>query len=480
MDTAQARADAALRRDATLEAVAFAAQRFLEDAEWERSLPQVLRRLGEATSVSRVYLYENRSADGELRTILRAQWVGPGGTSTVETGAELGFIGLERWVRVLGRGDVLHGLVSSLPDDERSRLEQHEIRSILLAPVLVDAAWWGYVGFDDCVEDRVWSQIEIDALRAAAGTLGAAIGRERSDRRLREAEARYRQLVEQVPAITYVDREDLSSGSWPTAFVSPQLERLLGYSSDEWLRDPTLWKRSLHPDDRAAALAEDERHYREGEPLRSEYRLIAKDGREVWVRDEATIVTDDDGVRSAQGVLIDITESKAAEAELRAAEARYRTIVERTPAVTYQELADDAYDAASSILHMSQQIERILGYPVERWSSVPGFWATVLHPDDHGRVILESDRVSQSMEPYSQEYRMISADGRVVWFRDDAVMIPAEQGRPNIWQGVMVDITDRKAVEERASATEERLRDLVEHIPAVTYREAMDANPEEF
>ena len=480
MDTAQARAEAALRRDATLEAVAFAAQRALEDAAWERTVPQVLRRLGEATGVSRVYLYENRRSGDELRTVLRFQWVGPDTDVMVATGTELDFTGLDRWVTVLGRGDVLYGFVDAFPEEERSRLAAHAIRAILLAPVSVDGAWWGYAGFDDCAEDRVWSQIEIDALRAAAGTLGAAIGRERSDRRLRETEARYRQLVEQVPAITYVDREDPDSRSWPTAFISPQVERLLGYAPEEWARDPTLWIKLLHPDDREAALAADERHYRDGEPLRSEYRLITRDRSELWVRDEATIVTDDDGTRSSQGVLIDITESKRAEAELRAAEARYRTIVERTPAVTYQELADDDYEAASSIIYMSPQIERLLGYPVERWASVPGFWATVLHPDDLERVLLESDRVSKTGETYSQEYRMISADGRVVWFRDDAVPISGEPGRPATWQGVMVDITDRKTVEDRVSATEERLRDLIEHIPAVTYRESIDANPEDF
>jgi PAS domain S-box-containing protein len=481
VDTAQARAEAALRRDATLEAVAFAAQRFLEDPAWDRSVSQVLRRLGEATAVSRVYLYANVHDGPELQTMLRAQWIDDDLEPAVEVGATLGFRGLERWTTVLGRGDVLHGAVATFPEAERAVLRTHAIRSILLAPISVDGAWWGYVGFDDCIDDRVWTQVEIDALRAAAGTLGAAIARQRSEERVREAEARYRSLVEHVPAITYLDREDLEAGTWPTVYLSPQIETILGYSLEDWTHDPTLWSHLIHPDDRDLALEADAEHYRTGAPLHSEYRLVTRDGREVWVRDEATIVVDEDGRRLSQGVLIDVTESKVAEQRLREAEARYRSIVERTPAVTYQERADDAaYEATSAVIYMSPQIERILGYPADRWAAFPGFWATIIHPDDLERVSVESDRTAGTGEPYSQEYRLIATDGRTVWFRDEAVLIRDERGQPTMWQGVMVDITDRKQVEEQVHATERRLRDLVENIPAVTYREALDGNPEDF
>ena len=478
MDTASAAAETALRRDAVLGAVAFAAQRFLEDVEWEHSVDEVLGRLGEATSVSRVSLSEvTAPGDG---AILRAQWVAPGIGPPFTVGTVLAYEGLERWVNALGRGEVVHGLTDALPNAEREVLTARGVRSVLVAPISVGGTWWGSLAFDERVDHRIWTPVEIDALRAAAGTLGAAIDRGRSDRRLRETEARYRQLVEEVPAITYVDGEDPATGRWPTSYISPQVERMLGYSIDEWLRDPTLWERCVHPDDRALARAADDRHHRTGEPLRSEYRLITKDGGELWVRDEATIVTDEGGHRTSRGVLIDITESKRAEAELRAAEARFRTIVEHTPVVTYQELGEDDYDVASSIVYMSPQIERLLGYPVERWATVPGFWMTLLHPDDMERVTTESDRTARTGEPYSQEYRMISADGRTVWFRDDAVLIRDASGRPAMWQGVMVDITERKAVEEQVRAAEQRFRDLVEHIPAITYRESLDASPEEF
>jgi len=480
METARARAEAALRRDATLEAVAFAAQRFLEEPEWQRSIHAVLRRLGQATGVSRVYLYENLDRGGELHTVLRAQWVADKAFAAVEEGTELAFRGLERWITMLGRGDVVHGPVSDLPYPEQPTIRDHGIASLLLTPLMVGGAWWGYMGFDDCVDERAWTQIEIDALRAAAGTLAAAINRQRSEERLRETEARFRQLVEQVPAVTYVDEQDPATGTWRSTYVSPQVEHMLGVPAEEALVDTATWATRVHPDDAEAAVAATEHHYLTGEPLSVEYRMFRRDGSEVWVRDQATASVDADGRRLSQGVFIDITESKRAEGALREAEERFRTIVETTPAITYQEHLTKDYGVEGSVIYVSPQVERILGYSAKSWAEVPGFWIQILHPDDREAVLAESERTSRTGEPYRQEYRMVAADGRVVWFRDESVLIKDARGRPQIWQGVMMDITQIKVAEDRLREAEERFRVLVEHLPAVTYREAEDGNPEDF
>lgn len=312
MDTAHERAEAALRRDATLEAVAFAAQRLLLDADWGALLPQVLRRLGEATEVSRVYLYENFTVGDELRTRLRGQWVVADDVQVVGVGTELGFEGLERWVDQLGRGDVVQGIVDELPPPERPSLTRHGVRSVLLAPVEIDGGWWGYIGFDDCVNDRAWSQIEIDALRAAAGTLAAAIERERADAGLREAEARYRAIVEHIPAVAYRERFE-GSGDF---YISPQVGAILGHPVREWEEAETFWADHIHPDDRDRVLDRDSRTDETGEPFAMEYRFQRADGSYAWIQDEARLVERADGQRFWQGFLLDVTERKEAEARL--------------------------------------------------------------------------------------------------------------------------------------------------------------------
>ena len=113
--------------------------------------------------------------------------------------------------------------------------------------------------------------------------------RKRVEAKLREAETRYRTLVEQIPAITYVAALDEVSS---TIYVSPQAEDMLGAAPEEWLADPELFAKLLHPEDREHVLSEHVRANRTGAPLKLEYRLTTWAGRVVWVRDESAVVRD--------------------------------------------------------------------------------------------------------------------------------------------------------------------------------------------
>ncbi len=128
---------------------------------------------------------------------------------------------------------------------------------------------------------------------------------------LEEAEGRYRNLVEQLPAVSYI-AEPGPKGAW--AYVSPQLERMLGFSQEEWTADPTLWARRIHPEDRDRVLEEEERDSILGVPLASEYRMITKDGRVIWVRDEGVLQAGDR--IHYEGMLTNVTERKSFESQL--------------------------------------------------------------------------------------------------------------------------------------------------------------------
>jgi diguanylate cyclase (GGDEF)-like protein/PAS domain S-box-containing protein len=139
--------------------------------------------------------------------------------------------------------------------------------------------------------------------------------RKKAEGAVQRAESRYRTLVEQLPLAVYVDRVDNVSSN---IYTSPQIEPMLGYSTEEWMSNPSLFLETLHPDDRERALAATARTHATGEPLQVEYRLIARDGRTVWVRDEARIIADPDGDDPVlQGYLLDVTAGKEAEEQLR-------------------------------------------------------------------------------------------------------------------------------------------------------------------
>ncbi len=155
---------------------------------------------------------------------------------------------------------------------------------------------------------------------------------EHIDRNLREAETRYRTLVEQIPAVVYIDSTDELSSA---IYMSPQSEPMLGYRPEEWVADRELWVKLLHPDDRERAIAENNRTNQTGDPFCMEYRLLARDGRVVWVRDVAVMVRDRaDRPLFWHGVMLDITErlsaeqaGKQAEEELRIQEQLFESLV---------------------------------------------------------------------------------------------------------------------------------------------------------
>jgi PAS domain S-box-containing protein len=172
------------------------------------------------------------------------------------------------------------------------------------------------------------------ALRMLAGPSGAAAPGERrpitgAEAQLRKAEARYRTLVEEIPAVTFMAALDEGINE---LYVSPQIEELLGFSQKEWLEDPVLWFTRLHPEDRERWHLEFARTCATAEPFRSVYRFIARDGRVVWVHGEAKVFRDEDGrPLFLQGIAFDITAMKRAEEELKTLNATLeQRVAERT------------------------------------------------------------------------------------------------------------------------------------------------------
>jgi signal transduction histidine kinase/CheY-like chemotaxis protein len=197
--TEQRRVEEALRRrDRIMEAVGFAAERFLATPDWEQTTNEVIRRLGMAIEASRVYLFENHlDEECVLLTSERYEWAANGVKPQIENPRLQGFPiygeGYASWAQKLSQGDTIHSTVNEFPDDERRLLEEHDIRSILVVPIIVGQEWWGQVGFDDCQNERKWFAAEIDAVKVAVGTLGAAIERQRTEEALQKSEEQLQQ-----------------------------------------------------------------------------------------------------------------------------------------------------------------------------------------------------------------------------------------------------------------------------------------------
>jgi PAS domain S-box-containing protein len=289
---------------------------------------------------------------------------------------------------------------------------------------------------------------------------------------MRETEVRFRALVEQLPAIVYTEVPDHTSPDGTrTAYVSPQVTRILGYEPDEWYADPMLWSSTIHPDDRAAVLEADRRSDETGAPFLAEYRVVAKDGRLVWIRNHAVLVEEPStGLRFWQGMMVDITDAVAAREHHAETEAKYRALVEQLPAVVYL----GEYGEQGDWLYISPQIERVHGLTPEEWLAHPGPQTTFTHPDDLPSVREGEDRSFRTGEPFHAEYRLRRKDGSWIWILDEAAPVLDEQGRPLFMQGIMYDITERREAEERLVALD-RLKNTLLHTLSHDLKEPLTA-----
>jgi len=275
---------------------------------------------------------------------------------------------------------------------------------------------------------------------ALEGVIFDVTERERTEERLREAEERYRTLVEQIPAVTYID---LADGSNTPLFTSPHIEEMLGYTPDEWMAN-RLWETRLHPDDRERVLAADER-FEAGEELYSEeYRLLARDDRVVWVREEAVVVRNEAGEPLYwQGVIIDITGRKEAEEALRRSES---TLSE---AQRIAHVGSWEWDPRTGQVSWSDEVFRIYGLAPQEFA--PGFerLLEVVHPEDRKLLSENLNAALHRGEPYDFEHRIVGPDGEVRVVHRQAEVVRDERGKPLRIVGTVHDITERKALEER-------------------------------
>ena len=167
-----------------------------------------------------------------------------------------------------------------------------------------------------------------------------------------DSETRYKSLLENIPTITYINSPGMDSF---TQYVSPQVEKLLGYSQEEFTKDKTMWMKILHPDDREQVLAENSRTVQSGEIFQLEYRLFTKDARIIWVRDEAILLHDAEGQPQYWlGVWTDITNRKEVEQE------QVNLVGVMTKHTTQLQAAAEVSNAASTFLDINELLPNVV------------------------------------------------------------------------------------------------------------------------
>ncbi|HEU5097573.1 MAG TPA: PAS domain S-box protein [Roseiflexaceae bacterium] len=299
-------------------------------------------------------------------------------------------------------------------------------------------------------------QALLDVLSHVGTQLGRVVERARSEAALRASEERFRVLFEHSPdAIILIDphHPDIS---WPIVECNDVACRMNGYSRAEMigqsidLLNPTPGD----PIERGVYL---ERLRREG-TLRFYDQHRRKDGSCFPIEIVSSFISIA-GRELVLGIDRDISERMQAEEALRAAEAKYRALVEQIPAVIYTA----AIDEHSSTSYVSPQIESILGFTPEEWLADPNLWLDLVHPDDRPSLLGSIGRARAIESAVPIEFRSFTRDGRIVWLRDASRVVRDQDGQPLFMQGITLDITDRKQAESALLEREAYFRALIEH-----------------
>ena len=310
---------------------------------------------------------------------------------------------------------------------------------------------------------------------------------------LRQSETRFRTLVEQLPAATYIAALDEASS---TLYQSPQIERIVGFTVEEWSAHPELWFQQIHPDDRERVLTQLAHTRTTHESFRSEYRLLTRDGRTAWVRDEAVIVRDEAGQPLfLQGAMFDITDRKDMENELvrhrahleelvhartealQASEEKQRLLINNIDELVY--IVDARENPlAGKLEFVSTQSESILGYTPAEFLNDPSIWLQSLHPDDVASVVARTQQLAESKDTVTRVYRMRhKLTSEYLWLEDRVTAQVDEHGNLAKYFGVARDITGRKQAEEALRESEARYRLLAENVSDVIWTTDLNSRP---
>ncbi len=226
------------KQEQLLDAVAFSAKELLSTNNWASRIDEILRRLGEASDSSRVYVFKHNYKAGKLFTSLVFEWCAPGIAGQMDnpelSEMEIGAVGFQRWIDLMSSGKSVSGTVESFPADERELLEAQSIKAFAVIPFFVSGKWWGFIGFDQCDRIRGWSAAELGALQAAASMIGSAIERQISEARLQEQFEELQKTNQELDFFVYSVSHDLRA----------PLASILGLINIAYMEDVNLTQRN--------------------------------------------------------------------------------------------------------------------------------------------------------------------------------------------------------------------------------------------
>lgn len=290
---------------------------------------------------------------------------------------------------------------------------------------------------------------------------------------LRIQQHRLETILNSIPGVVYEASGMESAGDQRMDYISQYAETMLGYPITTWKDSRNLWKEIVHPEDWEDTVRQADFTYRTGTPGPVPFRCVTADGRIIHAEAYNGVITDLNGQRLGTcGIVLDVTERRRQEAEIKRLNAlinherqRLTTIIGNVPGIVY-EGSGSPQEGQQRMDYISAYVEKMLGYSPDEWQKDPMFWQKIMVSEDWDRTVRETSDIFHSGQAAGQssgqpgvvQFRCHASDGRIVHIEAHSSVICDHRGEPIGATGVMMDITERRLVEEAVAQYAEDLR----------------------
>ncbi|WP_291120394.1 PAS domain S-box protein [Flavobacterium sp. UBA6135] len=271
----------------------------------------IFEAIGKVTNIDRIYYFENNEIS---RTACQKfEWVNENIVPQIDN-PNLQNVPYELILDIivpLKAKKLYKKLVKDIYEcDYKELLKSQDILSVLVIPLQVQNKTIGFIGFDDCTIERIWSDDEISILQTLVNYISSSVERMQNEAIIHESQERFRLLAENIPGTVYLSKND---EKWTKLYINDEVKNLTGYSKEEFLSNEILFINLIHPDDKVKVIYDQKRALEKGLKIHQEYRIIKKNGEIAWVEEFGDIVKKGDEIDFIEGIFIDITEQKLKE-----------------------------------------------------------------------------------------------------------------------------------------------------------------------
>ena len=303
-------------RTKILTAIAVSTEKLLKNNNLDQLFEEIFSIVGTATNIDRIYYFEN---DEHNKTFTQKnEWVQNNITPQIAN-AQLQNMDHDKnliYYEVLSQKKVFKRRTSEISDPYiLERLNSQGILSILLFPIFINGVFRGFLGFDDCTLDRDWTEEEISILQILANNVSITIERIENLNLIEESQNQFKLLADNIPGVVFLSKDD---EKFTKIYINDKVEALTGYTKEEFLEGKVFLIDLVHKKDKPLVISENNKAFGNNIPFQLIYRIKKKTGEYVWIEEFSDTVIRDGKVAYIGGILVDVTEKKIIEKEIKA------------------------------------------------------------------------------------------------------------------------------------------------------------------